>query len=634
MRQIDSVRKFARNFDAALDAARAEFLSEPPAFESTAGAPDPDKSLEVLRGTRGTESLGGEVEVFNVLEAIILDKLRPAYLILRDEIEIRGAYDHAVLLEARKRDLEAIARSVGRVDLFNHSTLNYAGTGWLIEEDVAITNRHVANIFAQHSWDGRYEFRSGAFDDDMEARLNYIRQHEDGGLRRRADVVEVLYIAGPREPDFAFLRVDKRDDVSPLEFYTGAIEPERPVATVGYPAWDGGRNDPELMEKLFKGIYNVKRLSPGLVTGHQSDGVIVLGDYTSLGGNSGSPVLDLDTGKAVGLHFAGAFRETNYAVAADIIVAARARLDTLVSVDLPDLGEEAPTSEPADFGGRKGYESKFLGSGEMEIPLPDAGTWADDVAPVVDDDDDVLKYHNFSVIQSSSRRLPLVTAVNIDGDKSFRLKRKGSWRLDGRLALEHQVGNELYKSNPLDRGHMVRRRDPGWGATRNAAQQAEIDTFHYTNCAPQHKDLNQKDWVGLEDYILEAAETRDFKVSVFTGPIFRDDDRTLRHQPGAQDIPIPEEFWKIAVMINADTDLISATGYILTHGRMIRNLTEAAFVLGKYETFQVQIARIEAETGLDFHQLRNFDPMGAELIAEAPFSEAVRRIEGPNDLQL
>ncbi|NJN36355.1 MAG: hypothetical protein HC794_03975, partial [Nitrospiraceae bacterium] len=36
----------------------------------------------------------------------------------------------------------------------------------------------------------------------------------------------------------------------------------------------------------------------------------------------------------------------------------------------------------------------------------------------------------------------------------------------------------------------------------------EDDTFHYTNSAPQHEDLNQKDWVGLEDYILQAAHTR------------------------------------------------------------------------------------------------------------------------------
>jgi endonuclease G, mitochondrial len=39
----------------------------------------------------------------------------------------------------------------------------------------------------------------------------------------------------------------------------------------------------------------------------------------TLGGNSGSVVLDLDSGKALGLHYAGTFLATKYAVRSDII---------------------------------------------------------------------------------------------------------------------------------------------------------------------------------------------------------------------------------------------------------------------------------------------------------------------------
>ncbi|UHD16367.1 DNA/RNA non-specific endonuclease [Thiocapsa bogorovii] len=634
MRQIDSIRRFAGNFEQELEEVAKQVAAESFGLESSS-ADSPDLALEVLRGSRRPESVGGEADarMLDYMEAIILDRLRPAYFIQDDEILIAGAYDHAQVLEANKEALETIARGVGRVDLVNHRTLSYGGTGWLVDEDIVVTNRHVAEIFTEKDWIGRYRFAQGAFDEQMEARMNYVRQHRTSGINRRADVLEVLYIAGPREPDIALLRVETRDDLKPLELFTGSTEPEQPVAAVGYPAWDGGRNDPVLMERLFEGVYDVKRFSPGIVMDHRSDGVIVLGDYTSLGGNSGSPVLDLASGKAVGLHFAGAFRDTNYSVAADVVAAALAR--TRIGVTVPaDLATEAPTSRPEAFAGRNGYAADFLGSGDLSVPLPGLGAHAPDVAPVSDSDDGVLRYRNFSVIQSASRRLPLLTAVNIDGDKTFRLRRQGTWSLDGRLAPEHQIGNELYRHNPLDRGHLVRRRDPGWGATREEAQQAEIDTFHYTNSAPQHKDLNQKDWLGLEDYILEAAETKDFKVSVFTGPIFRDTDRTLRSQDGAEDIPIPEEFWKIAVMVNADTGKLSATGYVLTQGRMIRDLTEAAFVLGKYETYQVQIARIEDAAGLDFGALRDSDPMGAELDREAVFTSATRRIGAPSDLLL
>ncbi len=75
------------------------------------------------------------------------------------------------------------------------------------------------------------------------------------------------------------------------------------------------------------------------------------------------------------------------------------------------------------------------------------------------DDDAVLRYRNFTVIQSAVRRLPLVTAVNIDGAQARMFKRRGEWRLDP----DHQAGNNLCRRNPLDRSHMMRRRGAGWG---------------------------------------------------------------------------------------------------------------------------------------------------------------------------
>lgn len=601
-------------------------------------APDADEAvLKVARGDAGAESVAGGLEgpQFGTFEAIILAELRPAYFVVDDKIQLSDSPveedpDLVAAIREKKEDLEKVGLSVGRVDLFKHWNLSYAGTGWLIDDDIAVTNRHVASIFAETDWSGRYRFKKGIFNEEMEARLDYVRQH-GGGPRRRADVLDVLYIAGSRQADIAFLRVETTGDVEPILLLEQAPASGTPIAAVGYPAKDGGRNDPKLMSRLFGDIYDVKRFAPGYVTGTEENGVIVTSDYTSLGGNSGSPVIDLETGKAVALHFAGAFRDANYAVAADIVAAARASVKTRVLFEAPT---EDPTSGKDGFADRDGYQAGFLGDGELEVPLPSLGAWASDVAPASDDENGILKYRHFSVIQSASRRFPLVTAVNIDGEKAIKLKRKGTWRLDGRLAEEQQVGNVIYFKNPLDKGHMVRRMDPGWGDSREEAQEGETDTFHYTVSVPQHEDLNQKEWLGLEDHILEAAKTRDFKVSVFTGPVFRDDDKTLRDQPDAEDIQIPEEFWKIAVMVNADTGKLSATGYVLSQGKMIRNLTEAAFVFGEYKTYQVQIARIESETGLDFGKLRDADPLGAVLEPESLFGEVARLVSGPQSLKL
>lgn len=625
MRQIDSIRSNSTVFTEAVEAAFRD-------AETTKPGETSEKAAESLLRDGGLESLSNPYDISAAAhtEAIILERLRPPYFIVRDEIEIKGDYDHVDLIKNNKKLLEKVALGVGRVDLFRHRTLHYAGTGWLVDKDIVVTNRHVARTFSQQEWDGSHGFAEGEFGNMVEARLDYVHQREESGKRRRADVIEILYVAGDGEADIAFLRVEAADNIEPLELDTQRARVGQPVGAVGYPASDGGRNDPALMGDLFGGVYEVKRFSPGLVTGHRYSNVVVQSDYTSLGGNSGSPVICLETGKAIALHFSGRFRDANNAVAADVVASALAR--TRIAVSVPEMPTEAPTTSASDLSGRNGYEAEFLGNGEHTVQLPGLGAWSSDVAPVSDAPNGVLKYRNFSVVQSASRRLPLLTAVNIDGSRTYRLKRKGRWKLDGRISEDHQIGNELYYRNPLDRGHMVRRRDPGWGDSREQAQQGETDTFHYTNSVPQHEDLNQKDWVGLEDYILDAAETRDFKVSVFTGAVFRKSDHALRSQSGAEGVKIPEEFWKVAVMVHADSGKLSATGYVLSHGPMIRDLTESAFVLGKYETYQIKISKIERETGLDFGPLRNFDPMGSDLGTEAPFQEVVRRVQGAQDL--
>ncbi|PJR08741.1 DNA/RNA non-specific endonuclease [Sinorhizobium meliloti] len=566
-------------------------------------------------------------------EAIVLAELRPAFFVFESAIDVSDAVEADPellgLVSENQAALLASCKGVGRVDLTNHFSLPYGGTGFLIDDTLVVTNRHVALIFAERLRMG-YRFRRGRFGAEMEARLDY---HGFLGSvsKLRAEVTEVLYIAADHEPDFALLRVARLDEAPKLELLGGTrrAEPQTPVAVVGYPAEDGDRNDKPLMDEVFRGQYEVKRLAPGFVTSRSDNDIVLLADYSSLGGNSGSPVIDLSSGKVLGLHFAGRFMENNYAVAADVIESARAQV--IRSLPAAAVPVTEPVSKPDALADRNGYDPHFLGTRSLSVPLPGLGPWMTDVAPVSGAADNILRYRNFSVIQSASRRLPLLTAVNIDGMQSVVLKRKGEWRLDGRIKAEHQIGNALYAENALDRGHMVRRRDPSWGPN---AQEAEIDTFHYTNSAPQHEDLNQKDWVGLEDYVLEAAETRGFRLSVMTGPVFDAADRRLKAQPGADAIQIPEEFWKVAVMVNDAAGRLSATGYVLSQGRMIRHLVESPFVYGQYKTYQVRIALIAAETGLDFSAIIPFDPLGAEMPTEANFAEVARVVNGPGSLVL
>lgn len=259
------------------------------------------------------------------------------------------------------------------------------------------------------------------------------------------------------------------------------------------------------------------------------------------------------------------------------------------------------------YANSNGYDPNFLG---VLIPLPTLENIPEEIKS------DELKYTHFSIVMNKNRRLAFFTAVNIDGEKSFTLRRGGdAWYFDPRIDKKYQSGPELYDRNDLDRGHLIRRLDPVWG---ESAEEANEDTFHFTNCSPQHKKLNQITWLQLEDYILQNAKKYNFKVCVFTGPVFRNDDMLYRGK-----FQIPVEFWKIAVMIKDNTE-ISATAYLQTQKNLIEDLE---FAYGQYKTYQVPITKIEALTGLNFGELRNNDPL-------AGIEGAIGYIiENPNDIR-
>ncbi len=235
-----------------------------------------------------------------------------------------------------------------------------------------------------------------------------------------------------------------------------------------------------------------------------------------------------------------------------------------------------------------GYDPDFLGTG-LPIPRP-----AQVVRP--------LPYPRFTVLLDPRRRLAAVTAVNIDGAGLQNLPRSGEWRLDERVADDEQTGPDVYARNDLDRGHLVRRRDPGWGSVADARLASEA-TFFYPNAAPQAAGFNQSKelWLGLEDHVLTYAEATDQRVSVFTAPVLAEDD------PAYRGIRVPLRFWKIAAWRSQDA--LAAAGFVLDQSELIDTGGETIAVppLGAFRTFQVPIADIAALTGIGFGALTEAD---------------------------
>ncbi len=259
-----------------------------------------------------------------------------------------------------------------------------------------------------------------------------------------------------------------------------------------------------------------------------------------------------------------------------------------------------------DYSDRRGYDPAFL---DIAVPLPQlsAGLQQNVDAPRSETDkvSAVLPYHHFSLLMNQQRKLAYYTAVNIDGLTLLKLPRESDkWAYDPRIDKTWQMGPEIYADNTLDLGHLVRRIDPAWGESAVIAKTANDDTFHFTNCSPQHKNLNEnkKTWAGLEDYILNNTLANQLKVSVFSGPVFDADDFVYR---GVQ---IPKQYWKVVAMVKTDGQL-SATAYLLDQSALLADIGARGFTFGDYRMFQVSIATIEALTNLDFGALSQHDPL-------------------------
>ncbi|MGI9354424.1 MAG: DNA/RNA non-specific endonuclease, partial [Rhizobiaceae bacterium] len=354
----------------------------------------------------------------------------------------------------------------------------------------------------------------------------------------------------------------------------------------------------------------------------------LLHDCTTLGGSSGSPVISLDQQAVVGLHFSGTPGSTNRAVQINTLkdVLTGKRSTVVVSALEAESVEASDRPHEADFfSHRRGYNRKFLG---VDVPLPDIPGDLDLAKPTGSPGGrkTELRYQHFSVVYSNFAKCPAVAALNIDGGKIRPIKRKNkTWFFDLRIARENQLDQKDYGDPAIDRGHMIRRASTNWG-TQEQAERANLDSYHYTVAAPQHKDLNRNagTWLGLENHILESSKTHGFKANVFTGPVINDMTPDLEDTGGK----LPLEFWKVVSMIAGDDDgneRLHATAYLLSQGRLIQSLlaqesfAEAleGFEFGEFKTFQIPIASLEKATGYDFGPLRDADPLNGALERES-----------------
>jgi endonuclease G len=270
-----------------------------------------------------------------------------------------------------------------------------------------------------------------------------------------------------------------------------------------------------------------------------------------------------------------------------------------------------------DYSDRKGYQPDFLGDG-LILPLPQtsAGRMAEML--IKDGKELVLDYHHYSLAMNSKRRLTMWTAANVDYSPERRAAggaRAGfgtdKWAFDPRIPKEVQLGDQFYEpAKQSDRGHIVRRQDSAWGDTAEEVEYSNSDTFHWTNCTPQHAAFNRAAapagyglkeglWGGFEMYTQGQLLHGDTRACIFAGPVLADDDPVvdLGHGP----VKIPLRFWKIVVVKSADskTPALEAYGFMLSQDDLIEKFG-IEFAPGRFSRYRETLKAITAASGVEF----------------------------------
>jgi len=277
------------------------------------------------------------LEMAFVTESVIQTQGRPAILIQNQTYEQLTSEVWESRLETSRNKLEQAILAVGRIELRNHPRKDIIGTGWLISSDVIVTNRHVAEDFAERTTNGSFIFRR-SFEGTVRAVLDFREEYllDD---EREFFVEEIIFMEenSLELPDIAFLKI-KKSGINNLGESINLSAPSLTLATdeeidsanfvaaIGYPGDNfenllGTNITSEDLRNIFRGRYN-KCLMPGQLIQRFDDlnGFKHVGhDCSTLAGCSGSPLIDLNTGKVVGLHIGGKHGDINYALHAQVI---------------------------------------------------------------------------------------------------------------------------------------------------------------------------------------------------------------------------------------------------------------------------------------------------------------------------
>src|SRR5215213_351492 len=129
------------------------------------------------------ESLRAEITAYErrVSETIVRPNARPVMVIRDNKVttEFFGPDSQiwANRINNARSILDLIIPSIGKVEVKNNPDYSWVGTGWLVADDIVVTNRHVAREFGRSGPSG-FIFRAGMNNSAQSAQIDFLEEFE------------------------------------------------------------------------------------------------------------------------------------------------------------------------------------------------------------------------------------------------------------------------------------------------------------------------------------------------------------------------------------------------------------------------------------------------------------------------
>lgn len=245
---------------------------------------------------------------------LVVRLMRPAPLFIKGVLEplmeeAAGLFDEWGQFQTQ---IKPYLHSIGRIDRISLSASNTTfetfGTGFVVsyDHDLLVTNKHVLQDLSS----GSFRLEKG------QAVVRFQREYMTIPDEKPVNILEVVDVSPTL--DIALLRLEKTtytDGRQVLPFNLNSIDVDLQVVAIGYPCYD--ESNPIFVSALFGENFGVKRAAPGLILG--VDTANCYHDCSTLGGNSGSPLLSMKDASIVGLHHEGKFTYRNEAINANLV---------------------------------------------------------------------------------------------------------------------------------------------------------------------------------------------------------------------------------------------------------------------------------------------------------------------------